>query len=562
LSAHFRGELDWIVMKALEKDRNRRYETANGFAMDVQRYLAGEAVQARPPSAWYRARKFTRRNKAALVSTALLVGMLSVLFGALGWVTSDRAARRAQTALEVHQLLQRADSLYADNKLPEAAEEVRRARGVLGTGSGDEGLHRRVQQRLAELETAAKLEEILLESAGPAVRDQAAAEYARAFREYGIDVEALATDEAAARIADSNIRLDLVLALDRWAASLQSEPRGLDPARWRRLEAISRAADPDPWRLRYNAASEARDVKALRELADEADLSRLRTRVLAALGNSLRAAGDVEASVAFLRKVQRRYPADYSVNASLGWSLRSLKQPRWDEAIAFRRIAVAVRPQSPTANFYLGFSLHTVGMLDEALPYYQTAIELDPGHAPAHFSLAGVLRARGKPEQALAHFRKAADLLPTDPNPLNGLAWELATCADPGLRDPVRAVDLAKKVVDLSLAQGDDKDKTGRDRLGNYWNTLGVAHYRAGQLDEAVAALRKSLEIAEGGEDRYVCEDWLFLAMSTWQMNRKAEARNWYNRAVEWIVKKKASEEELLSFRAEAVALMGIEEKE
>jgi serine/threonine protein kinase len=53
-----RGELDWIVMKALEKDRNRRYETANGFAMDVQRYLADEPVLASPPSAWYRFRKF------------------------------------------------------------------------------------------------------------------------------------------------------------------------------------------------------------------------------------------------------------------------------------------------------------------------------------------------------------------------------------------------------------------------------------------------------------------------------------------------------------------------
>src|SRR5262249_45124020 len=51
-----RGELDWIVMKALEKDRTRRYETANGFAMDVQRYLAGEAVLAVPPSAGYRLR--------------------------------------------------------------------------------------------------------------------------------------------------------------------------------------------------------------------------------------------------------------------------------------------------------------------------------------------------------------------------------------------------------------------------------------------------------------------------------------------------------------------------
>ena len=61
-----RGELDWIVMKALEKDRNRRYETANGFAMDVQRYLADEPVQACPPSAGYRLRKFARRNKAGV----------------------------------------------------------------------------------------------------------------------------------------------------------------------------------------------------------------------------------------------------------------------------------------------------------------------------------------------------------------------------------------------------------------------------------------------------------------------------------------------------------------
>ena len=59
-----RGELDWIVMKALEKDRNRRYETANGFALDVQRYLRDEPVQACPPSAGYRFRKFLRRNKA------------------------------------------------------------------------------------------------------------------------------------------------------------------------------------------------------------------------------------------------------------------------------------------------------------------------------------------------------------------------------------------------------------------------------------------------------------------------------------------------------------------
>src|SRR5713101_8032505 len=71
-----RGELDWIVMKCLEKDRNRRYETANSLAMDVQRYLHDEPVLACPPSAGYRLRKFARKYRAALRIAAVLVSFL------------------------------------------------------------------------------------------------------------------------------------------------------------------------------------------------------------------------------------------------------------------------------------------------------------------------------------------------------------------------------------------------------------------------------------------------------------------------------------------------------
>src|SRR5204862_5744965 len=149
--------------------------------------------------------------------------------------------------------------------------------------------------------------------------------------------------------------------------------------------------------------------------------------------------------------------------------------------------------------------------------YYQTVVQLDPGHRPAHSRLANTLRLRGKCELALAHFRKSVELLPTDPNPLNGLAWELATCVETRLRDPARALDMAKKVVELSVKQKDDRDKPGRDRLGNYWNTLGVAHYLTGDLEEAVVAFHTSLRLAAGGQERYVCEDWLFLAMANWK---------------------------------------------
>ena len=78
LSKLLRGELDWIVMKTLEKDRNRRYETAASLASDVQRYLGNEAVLACPPSSWYRFRKFARRNTAAL-ATACVVGLAVLL---------------------------------------------------------------------------------------------------------------------------------------------------------------------------------------------------------------------------------------------------------------------------------------------------------------------------------------------------------------------------------------------------------------------------------------------------------------------------------------------------
>ncbi len=82
LSKLMRGELDWIVMKTLEKDRNRRYETANGFAADVQRYLNDETVQACPPSAGYRLRKFVRRNRGQVLAAGLV--LLTLVGGIAG----------------------------------------------------------------------------------------------------------------------------------------------------------------------------------------------------------------------------------------------------------------------------------------------------------------------------------------------------------------------------------------------------------------------------------------------------------------------------------------------
>src|SRR6185436_13903868 len=96
----FRGELDWVVMKCLEKDRNRRYESASGLGRDIERYLQDEPVQACPPSSAYRFRKFVRRNKATFFAITAAIAVLLVLVTGLAISNRLIAAQRAQAEAE------------------------------------------------------------------------------------------------------------------------------------------------------------------------------------------------------------------------------------------------------------------------------------------------------------------------------------------------------------------------------------------------------------------------------------------------------------------------------
>jgi serine/threonine protein kinase/tetratricopeptide (TPR) repeat protein len=100
-----RGDLDWIVMKTLEKDRNRRYETANGLAADIRRHLADEPVRARPPDKVYRLKKLVRRHKTAVGAMAAIFLMLVVAVAVTSWgmLRAMRAERRAEQETSVAQ---------------------------------------------------------------------------------------------------------------------------------------------------------------------------------------------------------------------------------------------------------------------------------------------------------------------------------------------------------------------------------------------------------------------------------------------------------------------------
>ena len=122
-----RGEIDWIVMKALDKDRARRYQTATGLAEDVRRFLSGEAVLAVPPGGIYRLRKFARRNRGMVGAAAAVV--LALLVGAIAFAWEARIATAHALRAQEQELLaiQRADDVLSLSAIQELQELEARA---------------------------------------------------------------------------------------------------------------------------------------------------------------------------------------------------------------------------------------------------------------------------------------------------------------------------------------------------------------------------------------------------------------------------------------------------
>ncbi len=511
-----RGELDWIVMKALEKDRNRRYETANGFAMDVQRYLADETVLACPPSMLYRARKFARRNRGALLIAGFVLFVLVLLGGGAGWIVRERAERQALTEERVNLALQDATELQLQAKWQDALEAAKRAEAILAGGGGEE-LRARVQVLHKDLVMVLDLEAIRLPRAVRGVEggydvNWADAAYAEKFRDYGIDVDALEPGEAAACIRARSIWHELTVALDSWAILRRDLP-GVTDASWKRLLAVARAADPDPWRNQIREAIKLQQTEVVRELARSDKVKDLPLETLVLLVDVAGREGTYKEAelMAVLRLAQRKFPGDFWVNFKLAYAYDFAPPPyqQFDEAIRFYTAALAARPRNAPTHMYLGMALLHHGKFEEALARLQCAHELNPEDAACR----------------------------------NTLAWHLATCPKPGFRDPSQAMGLASKAVELAPAKP------------AYWNTLGVAQYRAGSWHQAIRSLEKAEALAPG---RHVAWNAYFLAMAHWQLGEKEPAHKEYERALEWMERNRPKDEELRRFRAEAEELMGV----
>jgi tetratricopeptide (TPR) repeat protein len=246
-------------------------------------------------------------------------------------------------------------------------------------------------------------------------------------------------------------------------------------------------------------------------------------------------------------------PKRVSAWTNRGNAYLELGQP--DKAIDDYSKAIALEPTSALARYNRALAYDKLGQPDKVVDDCSKAIELAPNHlVPVEF-----YRLRGRANSRLAHFEQArTDFLtvlkraPTLAGGYNDLAWLLATCPDATERDPGRAIDLAKKAVELE------------PKAAEYWNTLGVANYRAGDWKAAVAALDRSVELNQGGE----AVDLLFLAMAHRKLGNHNQARKAHAQALQWLDKNQEALEkdpghaqEVRRFRAEAAEVLELKTK-
>ena len=267
------------------------------------------------------------------------------------------------------------------------------------------------------------------------------------------------------------------------------------------------------------------------------------------LGNTLRFQNRMEEAVAMYRTAARLKPANVDPLDCIGWIL--LGKGQNDEAAAIYRDSLRLAPDNTVALEGLGSALQALGRIDEAIELYRQALRIAPDDSSLHFKLGGALAEKRRFPEALAEKQEAARLTPDDstvlhglgvglrelgrfaeteavfrkslenqpdnPDPLNSLAWLLVAAPDRRQRRPEEALSLARRAVQ------------GAPTVATNYNTLGAAEYRNSLWVQAIATLKKSIEMSKGTDPT----DSFFLAMAEWQRGDREEAWRSFQRGVD-----------------------------
>jgi tetratricopeptide (TPR) repeat protein len=590
LNKLLRGDLDWIAMKALEKDRTRRYETVHGLARDIERHLNDEPVRARPPSIGYRLKKYVRKHRVAAAATlavlaALVVGLALMGFG----LARARYERRVAMAERDH-----------------ARENLQLARQLMSDLIGP-ATDRMIDFPFAQdfrremLEQARLFHERILQQAKD--DPQSRHELALIHRRLGGLAWLTGQDAGAAYRYSVSIMADLVKDFPSdpgYRKELSDSHNGLSI--WLQLD------------LRFEEAVEQQRIslKILRDLAAEFPSNeKYRQSLLAGsyiLGRRLSLTGRFGEAENYHREAltadgQLTPFARLSSRLHYAYLLQRLARYEQAERVLQEALQIGEREVAPDASPPMAAWQHkisrlaschsTLGLTDfytaqfteaethlhEAIDLAASGLELYPYPVSiwreyllgsCHHYLAEVLTATERiPEaeqarhRSLAAWKSAGTLVPATFLHHRSLAhyrlgellhrtarteeaqgqfvqarammedlarrrpdesvchWQLicllANCPDAELRDPPRAVSLAKRVLP--------------EEVGHYWRYLALAQYRSDQWDDAADSIQQAMDLRQGGD----AFDWLLLAMTDWQLGQKEEALQWYARAQEAI---------------------------
>jgi serine/threonine protein kinase/tetratricopeptide (TPR) repeat protein len=465
LSQLFRGELDWVVMKCLEKDRNRRYETAGALALDVERYLRDEPVEACPPSAGYRLRKFARRNKGPVLAGCLiLLTLLGGLTGTtLGLVQAENAWRE--------EIGQRRAAEKNERKANAATAAEREAKEL-------------AQKRLEQIK---KANEILFSIFRDLKRGEAASE--------GL-----------------SLRAQLAGQLNQAVALLEGEAIG-DPVTMAVLQVQLGAALDE---LGY--PQRAIEVLTRARPTLETHLGPAHYQTLCCLNNlgkSYLAAGQATTAVALLEQVLAKRQATLgpdSPDTLLSMSNLALayeKTRRLDRALPLFEQVLAKRQATLGPNHSdtllsmnnLGFGLGSAGRWDRALPLFEQALQRRKvvSGASHHLTLtsmnnlAGAYRATRQSARALPLLeevlaKRAATLGPQHPQTLTSLNNLAAVYQEAG--KPDKALPLLEQAVAKQSAALGLSHPSTLNTLSN----LALTYRGTGQIDRALPLLEQALE--------------------------------------------------------------------
>jgi serine/threonine protein kinase/uncharacterized protein HemY len=590
LDAAIPPDLETIVLKAMSKEPEARYATAQDLADDLRRFLEDKPIKARKPGLTQRAARWARRHKAVVICAAV-VFVVTHLALALSSVLIQMAE---VNALKQRDAARRAvDDMYTDvaerwlEQEPEM-EEVQRefllkALRYYEDFTREDGTdphvrfatalaHRRVgdiQQKLGEFSRA----------------ELAYTEAIRLLTRLLEDRRSPSEYHAALALCRHNLgRLLVEVKRAEEAESALGQAVAL------REQLVEE--EPGPWQYRYDlAASVTAMARVQQDRGRPQNAQQQLERALQLLEGLVgrfpkrgveagkRDAGgaftarpsgcpavplEQEAAALNLLATTQRHLAD------LHWSSGQLVQTRqlMERAISHHRLALKLRPRHPRYKQYLAVELAALGRLQvrleeqaeaeeafrEALAF-QDKLAQDFPRTPRYRSdlanlqqqMGELLTAAGRPEdarpvyaQAIAVRKQLVQQYPASPQYCSDLARALANCPDAQLRDTSQAVRLARQAVALA------------PRGADCWGTLGVTCYRAGDWQGAVTALRKAMSLRSGGHG----VEYFFLAMAGWQLGDRQQARAWYERGRQWMQETRQKTSSIRRLQAEAAALL------